>query len=118
METSNPTKRPVGRPKNPPITPAEYPHDGETPQPQAIHAARPLLSLIPVTDLDEKEPITPEERKAKYISVTRAEKYWITQARNDPAMFCHYITGKQPAKHHLIWLKQLFDFTAEGRATG
>ncbi len=115
---TKPTGRPRGRPHNPPIKPAEYPAKGVIPEPKAVHAANPLLSQIPVTDIEFAPLVDPEERKAKFISVTRAEKYWITQARNDPAMFCHYITGKQPAKHHLIWLKQLFDFTAEGRATG
>lgn len=54
------------------------------------------------------DPRTGEERKRRYVTVIRAEKWWVDKARSDPAFFQHYMTDMQPAKHHLIWLAQIF----------
>lgn len=58
----------------------------------------------------------PRPDQVRFFSVAKAEKFWIDKARYDPAFFCHYLLGKEPAKHHLIWLKEIFDFSKEGRS--
>lgn len=54
------------------------------------------------------DPRTGGERKRRYVSVLKAEKWWVEKARIDPAFFIHYITGLEPAKHHRMWLAQIF----------
>lgn len=80
--------------------------------------ATPDTNLI--QDKEISPLVTPEgdEKKRKYISVLRAEKYWIDRARINPEFFIHYVSGKEPARHHRIWLKDIFDFTDAGRANG
>lgn len=53
---------------------------------------------------------TGEERKRRHVTVIRAEQWWRDQARLNPVRFIHYLTGKEPAKHHKMWIANIFDF--------
>lgn len=50
-------------------------------------------------------------KSAGFISVVRAEEWWVEQARKNIAMYMTYISDGQrrPADHHLIWLRHIFD---------
>ncbi len=82
------------------------------------HSNDPTSVAITIQPEEEHLPVPKEERSVKFVTVARAEKFWIDKARKDPAFFCHYLLGKQPARHHLIWLKQMFDYSEEGRKHG
>lgn len=44
-----------------------------------------------------------------HSTLIRTEKWWVDQARKDPAMFMHYVSGFKPAKHHKIWMANLWN---------
>jgi len=73
---------------------------------------KPLTpDLTIVSDVVENDTPTrtvDPERKKKYISVTKGEKWWVGKARDNPAYFIEYITGKKPAPHHRIWIANFF----------
>lgn len=48
------------------------------------------------------------ERKKRYVSVIKGEKWWVQKSRDNPAYFIEYITGKRPAAHHRIWMANFF----------
>lgn len=50
---------------------------------------------------------TPEYRP-RFISQVKAVQFWIEKSRTDVAAFIEYVSGKRPAKHHLIWLANIF----------
>jgi hypothetical protein len=54
------------------------------------------------------DPLTGKAREKRFVSVIRAERWWTEKARKDPAFFIHYLSGLQPARHHKIWLANLF----------
>lgn len=74
--------------------------------------ATPLTPTLPI------DPKTGKPREKRFITVLRAEKWWIDKARLDPFFFIQYVTDKEPARHHRLWLKNIFDFTDEGRKDG
>lgn len=61
-----------------------------------------MSQMIPLN-----QPTTSEgtPRTHGFITVARAEAYWIEEARKDPLAFIYYVTGKKPAKHHIDWVK-------------
>ncbi len=82
------------------------------------HSNNPTSVDIVIQPEEIHLPVPPEKRSVKFVTVARAEKFWIDKARKDPAFFCHYLLGKSPAQHHLIWLKNIFDYSEEGRKSG
>ena len=40
----------------------------------------------------------------RFITVARAEVFWIEKARKDPLAFIYYVSGKKPAQHHIDWV--------------
>jgi predicted phage terminase large subunit-like protein len=48
------------------------------------------------------------EKTKKYISVVHAEEWWIEQARVNPLAFYEYVSGYTAARHHRIWLANVF----------
>jgi predicted phage terminase large subunit-like protein len=55
------------------------------------------------------DPMRPgQERKRRFVTVVRAERWWVEKARVDPAFFIHYVTGQEPAKHMRMWLANIF----------
>lgn len=135
MTTTTPTKRGRGRPKkgqevNPkppkPIVLPDLPDNPDRNLPltranatiSTKHSSDPTTVGITIQPESEHLPVPVDDRKVKFITVARAERFWIDKARKDPAFFCHYLLGKAPAKHHLIWLKDIFDYTSEGKQNG
>lgn len=49
-----------------------------------------------------------ENRKNKFVSIVHAEQWWVEQAYNNPVAFMEYVSGLTPAKHHRIWLANMF----------
>lgn len=47
-------------------------------------------------------------KRARFTTVSKAEKYLIDRARKDPVAFIEYITGLPMAIHHRIWLANIF----------
>jgi len=70
-------------------------------QPELDPVAVTVESDIPVSTID------PDRRK-RYVSVTKGEKWWVQKSRDNPAYFIEYITGKRPAAHHRIWMSNFF----------
>ncbi len=64
-------------------------------------------------DIVRPDPRTGRERERRFVTVIRAEKWWIEQARENPNRFIEYVTGLAPAKHHRIWTANIFDFNPE-----
>ncbi len=58
--------------------------------------------MLPQTPTQERPKPTPDQ--FGFISVARAESFWIERSRKDPIAFIHYVTGKKPAKHHIEWI--------------
>ncbi len=48
--------------------------------------------------------INPAHNPTQYVTIARAEAYWIEKSRKDPLAFIHYVTGKKPAPHHVEWV--------------
>lgn len=61
------------------------------------------------------DPRTGEERKKRFVTVSTAERWWIEQSRLYPHRFLQYMTGLEPAQHHLDWLSNIFDFNPENK---
>lgn len=53
--------------------------------------------------------------QTNFVPVSTAEQWWIQQARLKPDMFIYYMTGLAPAKHHKIWLENIFNFNEEDK---
>ena len=47
--------------------------------------------------------------KRKFVSVIKAEQWWVEQSRKDPAIFFEYVSGLKVAKHHRLWLANIFN---------
>lgn len=54
------------------------------------------------------EDVRGGERRARFVTARKAEQWWIDQARKYPHYFIWYVSGLEPAKHHLIWLANIF----------
>lgn len=54
-----------------------------------------------------KTSINPAHNPTQYITIARAEAYWIEKSRKDPLAFIHYVTGMKPAAHHIRWVQAL-----------
>lgn len=54
---------------------------------------------------------TSKEFSPGFISVVRAEQYWVDQSRKNIAQFMNYISdgAEIPARHHLEWLYAILD---------
>lgn len=68
-----------------------------------------VTERVEETDTDYVLAPAGKDPGGRYVTVVRAEKWWATQARKNPVMFQWYMTGMQPAKHHIIWMKALLD---------
>lgn len=68
----------------------------------------PDLTQVSVREEALVDPRTGAPRKQRFVTVNRAEKWWIDKARVDPAFFIHYLSGMEPAKHHRWWLANIF----------
>lgn len=55
------------------------------------------------------DPMTGGERQKRFVTVLRAEAYWVEKARSNPAFFHHYLLGKEPALHHKMWYSRIFN---------
>ena len=56
----------------------------------------------------EERGTTERKKGDKFVSVIHAEHWWVEQAYNNPVAFLEYLTGLTPAKHHRIWLANMF----------
>lgn len=54
-----------------------------------------------------KEDMVPEDKK-RFVAVAHAEQWWVEQARTNPVAFFEYVSGLTAAKHHRIWLANIF----------
>ena len=45
----------------------------------------------------------------RFVTVQRAEKWWVENARINPEIFIHYCLKLQPALHHKMWLSYFFN---------
>ena len=54
------------------------------------------------------DPRTGEERKKRFVTLIRAEKWWVERARENPIVFQEYLLDLPPARHHKIWTANLF----------
>lgn len=57
---------------------------------------------------DPKTYSTIIEEPAEVLDPLEIELEWIKRSRIDPAEFIWYVSGKRPARHHLIWLASIF----------
>ncbi len=57
---------------------------------------------------NQEQAIPGKSRSRHFVTVNRAEQWWVDKARLDPVFFQHYLLEKEPAKHHLIWLANFF----------
>lgn len=68
----------------------------------------------PTTGKIEYKKVNPEEKERKaawvprHISPAHAEQWWVLKARENPLYFIWYLTELQPARHHEIWMKQMW----------
>ena len=49
------------------------------------------------------------ERRKRFVTTRKAEQWWIEQSRIRPDMFIWYVSGLPPARHHKIWLANMFN---------
>jgi predicted phage terminase large subunit-like protein len=80
------------------------PSDAKTP-----YVGEPPIPAVPL------DPSTGRPREKRFVTVLRAEKWWIDKSRVDPAFFIEYVTGLAPAKHHRLWMQSIFDFSEQGK---
>lgn len=80
---------------------------------KSSQATRPPLNspLVTAPSSSILEPLKKkldEGQTAKFVTLIRAEKWWIEQARINPAVFIEYVTGFTLGLHHRMWIANLF----------
>jgi hypothetical protein len=69
-----------------------------------------VKALQKLTKTNEiREKVAPEEPKTRELTPIEIEKRWIEAARSDVGAFIEYVSGRPLARHHKIWLANIFD---------
>lgn len=56
-----------------------------------------------------RQKVAPDPVKSSQLTPIEIEKRWIEAAREDVGAFIEYVSGKELARHHKIWLANIFD---------
>lgn len=101
-------EKPVKAPMKHTIIKRDKPKPKREPKSKEAASTEVPVSNTPLTDPLTREKPAHNPLAFKFMPVIRAEQWWVEQAREDPAFFVEYMTGLVPAKHHRIWLANIF----------
>jgi predicted phage terminase large subunit-like protein len=82
----------------------------EVPQNELSALKFHVKALQKLTKTNEiREKVTQKEPETRELTPIEIEKRWIEAAREDVGAFIEYVRGQALARHHKIWLANIFD---------